>query len=125
MSEDALRAEVIGKTRDGYFRSNGKAWTSTHRPNGRSEFTYGGTTWSGHWTVRGRVFCSFAEDETPAELARGGCWSAVKLSANCYEYYFVDPGRGAGAADGWTDARWYARGWRREEASTCPEPPSV
>ncbi|HEY1243380.1 MAG TPA: hypothetical protein VGF29_00980 [Hyphomicrobiaceae bacterium] len=125
MSEDALRAEVVGKTRDGYFRGSGKTWTATHLPNGRSEFAYDGRTWSGHWTVRRRVFCSFGEERVPAGLAPGGCWSAVKLSANCYEYYLVYPGKDAGAGEGWTDTQWYARGWRREEPSTCSVSPSV
>jgi hypothetical protein len=125
MSEEALRAEVVGKTRDGYFRVNGKAWTSTHLANGRSEFAYDGRTWSGHWMLQGRVFCTFGDERVPAALPRDSCWSAVKLSANCYEYYSVRPSRGAGAEDWQTDTQWYARGWRREEPSTCSESPTV
>ena len=120
MSEDAIRAEIIGKTRDGHFRT-GKTWTSTHWPNGRSEVAYNGKTWSGHWTLRGKVFCTVGDRTTMPELG-DGCWSALKVSANCYEYYGVRPG----GSESVTDSRWFARGWRREAPSTCTtETPSV
>ena len=119
MSEEAIRAEFIGKARDGYFRA-GKTWSSTHRANGRSDFSADGRTWAGHWTLRGRVLCTFVDPKTlPARP--GGCWSAVKVSANCYEYYVARPGRAETGEDAWTDQRWFARGWRREQPSTCME----
>jgi len=123
MSEEAMRAEFIGKTRDGHFRT-GKTWTSTHLANGRSEFIYDGRTWLGHWTLRGRVFCTFGDPVTLPVLPNG-CWSAVKVSANCYEYYVVRPSGAEAAENAWTDSQWFARGRRREEPSTCTETPSV
>ena len=53
----------------------------------------------GHWYFRGNVFCTFYD---PGYGLNGGCWTAIKASANCYEFYIAGlnrrPARGRSRA---------------------------
>ena len=40
------------------------------------------------WYFRGHVFCTFYDPPLPPPL-NGGCWTAIKTSANCYEFYLA------------------------------------
>jgi hypothetical protein len=120
MNEEAMRAAFIGKTLDGHY-STGVTMTETYHPEGRLEYREKARDAKGYWYFRnGNVFCTFYD---PAYRMNGGCWTVIKASANCYEFYLSglrEPGtepRG--------DERWQARGWRRGEPSTCEEKPSV
>ena len=121
MSEEAMRAAFIGKTLDGHY-GNGVTWTETYLENGGLDYREAQRHATGKWHFRGHVFCTFYD----AQL-NGGCWTTIKVSANCYEFYlagltpeppFDDDVQGA-------NRRWNARGWRQGEPSTCTEKPSV
>ena len=120
MSEDAMRAAFIGKTLDGHY-VDGLRWTETYNPDGRLEYRETARNGVGYWYFRGSVFCTFYD---PGYGLNGGCWNAIKTSANCYEFYAVgsdgDDEAGPGPFGSWT-----ARAWRRSEASTCQEKPAV
>ncbi len=77
----------------------------------------------GHWYFRGHVFCTFYD---PGYGLNGGCWTAIKASANCYEFYLagLNDGRPRTSRTG-TARRWAARAWREGEPSTCEDKPSV
>jgi hypothetical protein len=120
MSEDAMRAAFIGKTLDGHY-VDGLRWTETYNPDGRLEYRETARNGIGYWYFRGSVFCTFYD---PGHGLNGGCWNAIKTSANCYEFYTAaserDDEAGPGPLGGWT-----ARAWRRGEPSTCQDKPSV
>jgi hypothetical protein len=121
MSEEAMRAAFIGKTLDGTY-VDGLRWTETYDPNGRLDYRETARKGVGYWYFRGSVFCTFYD---PGHGLSGGCWSTIKTSANCYEFYSAgsdadDDGAGPGPLGSWT-----ARAWRRGEPSTCEEKPSV
>jgi hypothetical protein len=106
MTEDAMRASFIGKTLDG--RESARRAVGT-------------------WHFRGHVFCTFYDPSPAQSPLNGGCWTAIKTGANCYEFYlagitpeppFADDAPGMAQ-------RWNARGWRKDEPSTCHDKPSV
>ena len=126
MSEEAMRKAFIGKTLDGLY-GNGLSFRETYFAGGGLEYRERERQAIGRWHFRGHVFCTFYDPPAQRPPLNGGCWTAVKTSANCYEFYlaglspeppFEDATRGM--AD-----RWNARGWRTEEPSTCGEKPSV
>lgn len=126
MSEDAMRSAFIGKTLDGHY-GNGLSFTETYLAGGQLEYREAQRQAKGQWHFRGHVFCTFYDASGRQARLNGGCWTAVKTSANCYDFYlaglvpeppFEDEARDM--AD-----RWSARGWRTEEPSTCDEKPSV
>ena len=126
MTEEAMRSAFIGKTLDGYY-GNGLTWTETYLGDGRLDYRESARRATGRWHFRGHVFCTFYDPPLPEPPLSGGCWTAIKTSANCYEFYlaglspeppFEDDASGM-------SRRWNARGWRQEEPSTCSEKPSV
>jgi hypothetical protein len=124
MSEADMRAAFIGKTLDGHY-VDGVEWTETYDPGGRLDYKEPTRAGAGHWFFRGRVFCTFYD---PGHGLNGGCFNAVQVSANCFEFYVAD-WRRQGADD--KDAgpgpigQWVARAWRRGEPSTCEGRPTV
>jgi hypothetical protein len=126
MTEDAMRAAFVGKTLDGHY-GNGLSFTETYFAGGQLEYRETARQAHGRWHFRGHVFCTFYDASKPQPQLNGGCWTAVKRSANCYDFYLAglapDPpfeDETANMAD-----RWSARGWRSEEPSTCSEKPIV
>jgi hypothetical protein len=123
MTEAAMRAAFIGKTLDGQY-VDGLRWTETYNGDGRLDYRESARKGLGYWYFRGRVFCTFYD---PGYGLNGGCWTAVKTSVNCYEFYI------AGLTDRFSDGEtgpgplgnWAARAWRSGEPSTCEENPSV
>ena len=117
-----MRAAFIGKTLDGHY-GNGVTWTEAYLENGRLDYRESRRKAVGDWSFHGHIFCTFYD----GPLLNGGCWTAIKVSANCYEFYLAglspDPPFEDGAPG--MAQRWNARGWRQEEPSTCHEKPSV
>lgn len=124
MSEADMRAAFIGKTLDGHY-GNGLAWTETYFDDGRLDYREPERRAVGKWHFRGRVFCTFYDPAQPRPPLSGGCWTAIKSGANCYEFYLAGLTRDEEFEDEATSRRWNARGWRQGEPSTCQDKPSV
>lgn len=117
-----MRAAFIGKTLDGHY-GNGQTWTETYFQEGRLEYREKARDGKGNWHFRnGTVFCTFYD---PAYRMNGGCWTAIRASANCYEFYLSGLREPGDQASPDMIRRWDARGWRKDEPSTCMEKPSV
>jgi hypothetical protein len=125
MSEAAMRAAFIGKTLDGHY-VDGVEWTETYDPSGRLDYKESTKrAGAGSWFFRGRVFCTFYD---PGHGLNGGCFNAVRASANCFEFYVADwRRRGTDETDAGPGpvGTWVARAWRRDEPSTCEARPTV
>lgn len=127
MTESAMRDAFVGKTLEGHY-GNGRSWIETYTKDGRLDYREGPREAKGTWHFRGAVFCTFY-DAAYRPMFNGGCWVVQKVSANCYEFYLAPPGLRPPEADADEEpdaiSRWNARGWRREEPSTCGERPTV
>ena len=126
MTEEAMRQAFIGKTLDGHY-GNGLGWTEAYFANGRLEYRENARRATGRWSFRGHVFCTFYDPPLPQPPLNGGCWTAIKTSDNCYEFYLasLDPEPPFEDGTSGMSQRWNARGWRQEAPSTCSEKPSV
>jgi hypothetical protein len=124
MSEEAIRAELLGKPIDGHFR-NGRTWTVILSDDGRVEqLERLGQKMLGYWFFRGSVLCSVpdAVHRPPFVVS---CWSITKTSANCYEYYRVEAWGEEPIDEESRDLIWYGMGWRQGEPSTCGDRPTA
>lgn len=126
MSEAAMRQAFIGKTLDGHY-ADGTAWTEVYFGDGRLDYREGRRRAVGRWHFHGHVFCTFYDPPPLRPPLNGGCWTAVAVGANCYEFYLAglrpDPPFDD-AAPG-MELRWNARAWRTDEPATCNAKPSV
>jgi hypothetical protein len=124
MIEEAMRADIIGETLQGYY-DDGRQWTASYARSGRYEVREGERNAVGTWYFRGRAFCLFYGP--PHWPLQERCGAVNKRSANCYEFHRVYPSTGELLREG--DFRpvrpWISRGWRLKEPSTCEERPSV
>jgi hypothetical protein len=120
MTEEAMRAAFIGKTLQGHY-VDGLAWSETYSEDGRLDYREALRRGRGSWHFQGRrVFCTFYD---PGHGLSGGCWTALQVSRNCYEFYSAEwllPEENE-AAPG-PLRTWIARGWRQGEPSSCDEP---
>jgi hypothetical protein len=123
MTEDGMRAAFIGKTLSGHY-VDGLAWTETYREDGRLDYSEALRKGRGSWYFQdSQIFCTFY---VPGHNLNGGCWNALQVSSNCYEFYpagWMEPEVGEEAAPGPLRA-WIARAWRQGEPSSCDEPTS-
>src|SRR5262245_1635362 len=121
MSEEAMRAEFVGKPLRGYYH-NHAPWGAVFHDGGRYEYRGLRGHAGGNWYFRGPVFCH----EIGAHYMDLSCGAATKISANCYEFHVVDLGPKGSLDEGARPRRsWHSRGWREDEPSTCEARPSV
>ena len=114
-----IKAAFDGRTVDGYY-IDGVTFAETYETGGRIDYREAGRHLIGKWSVVGNTFCTIY-DTSPT----GGCYRVTRTGDNCFEFYFIardereavrpDPGRPS----------WTARGWRRDQRSTCAEAPTV
>jgi hypothetical protein len=124
MTEDAIRADVIGETLEGDY-DDGRQWTASYTGSGRYEVREGERHAVGTWYFRGRAFCFLYGP--PHWALQERCGAVNKLSANCYEFHRTYPSMGE-FLDEWDfrpEQRRVSRGWRQKEPSTCEPRPSV
>jgi hypothetical protein len=121
MSEEDMRSAFIGMTLDGHY-VDGLRWTETYTPDGRLDYREPMRTGLGHWHFRGRVFCTFYD---PGHGLNGGCWNAIKVSTNCYEFYIAGISDLQPEDDALPLGGWAARAWRTGEPSTCEDRPTA
>jgi len=93
MSEEAMRADFVGNTLQGYYR-DGVTWTASFDEGGRyrvseKELDAKELQAEGRWYFRGRAFCFLYGP--PAWRLEKRCVAAVKIRANCYEFHLVWP----------------------------------
>jgi hypothetical protein len=123
MSEESMRGAFIGKTLDGYY-ADGRGWTETYGSDGRLDYRDTARSGPGFWYFRDEVFCTFYD---PGHDISGGCFTAVQVSGNCYEFYlagFSEREVGKEIPQG-PVGRWVARASRRGETPTCEAQPTV
>jgi hypothetical protein len=126
MTEEAMRSAFIGKTLEGRY-GNGLGFTETYSGGGGLEYREIRRHATGRWHFRGHVFCTFYDPPAPEPPLNGGCWTAVKTSSNCYDFYLAGLTPEPPFEDATRDMadRWNARAWRTDEPPTCGEKPSV
>ena len=121
MTEEAMRSAFVGKTLNGHY-VDGLAWSETYGEDGRLDYSEALRKGRGSWSFQGsRIFCTFYD---PGHGLNGGCWNALQVSRNCYEFYpadWLEPETGSEAAPG-PPRDWIARAWRQGETSSCDEP---
>jgi hypothetical protein len=123
MTEDAMRTAFIGGTLDGHY-VDGLGWSESYTADGRLDYREAQRKGLGYWYFRDHVFCTFYD---PGQGLSGGCWQAIKVSSNCYEFYFAGLGgaeKGDEVAPGPLGS-WAARAWRTGEPPTCEDRPTV
>ena len=113
MTEDQIRIELIGPPMKGNYADD-QPWDETYFHDGSITYADTMNNWQGIWSFRGAGFCTYYN-----EGQNGGCWTILKTSANCYEFYPV--ARAGKLIPRKPDQRrtWTARGWRTTAASTC------
>ena len=116
MQDAQIRAELTNVQLAGIY-PNKVAWTEYIHADGRSDYSEGGQTRPGRWTVANDLFCFVY-----AEPQQGGCFRIVKHSPNCYELYTATIG-GHPPAHPPPTARmsWNGRMWREAQPPTCEE----
>jgi len=129
MSEEAMRADLTGRTLEGYYHFP-VSWTASFEEGGRyhvreRDLEAKELQAEGRWYFRGRAFCLFYGPPSWPLLER--CAAVTKISANCYEFHLVWPGVRPRLDDGGFRPQplWHSRGWRRGEPPTCEEKPTV
>jgi hypothetical protein len=123
MTEEAMRSAFIGSTLDGHY-VDGLRWSEMYSADGRLDYRESLRRGPGYWYFRAHVFCTFYD---PGYGLSGGCWTAIKTSANCYEFYIAGTGNSQGEEDAvpGPTGSWAARAWRRGEPSTCEDRPTA
>ena len=122
MTEEAMRVAFIGKTLDGYY-ADLREFTETYTPDGRLDYRESKRKLLGYWYFQGNVFCTIYD---PGQDLAGGCFTALQLSANCYEFYVMaEGGRDREIAPPVPSGAWTARASRRSEPSTCEGRPTI
>lgn len=117
MGRDEIIAAFVDHQLSGVYPS-GVPWSEMVRSDGTSDYREGGSRREGRWWMRGNDFCF--RYHLPLS---GGCFRVVRVGANCYELYVVNPGRETvpGPQSG---ANWNGRMWRDDTAPTCEERPT-
>jgi hypothetical protein len=123
MTQEAMQADLIGKTIDGHYRS-GLTWRINIFQDGRFEHFHERVhKIPGRWFFRGTVVCSAPEPSMWNYTI--GCWTVIKVGRNCYEYFRVRVAGEEPIEDTSKEIVWSARGWRQDEPSTCEQAPPI
>ena len=117
MGRDENVAAFADQQLSGVYPS-GVPWSELIRSDGTSDYREGGNRREGVWWMRGDDFCF----RYGIPLS-GGCFRVVRIGANCYELYAVNPGE-VPAPGPQTGASWNGRMWRDNTAPTCDEKPT-
>lgn len=116
---NSVTTALIGKTFIGVY-DDGVPWRETYLVDGVADYQDPDHRSRGDWSVDDGRLCTFYQDSA----LTGGCFLVVRRSANCYDFYGIDPQTGDASADlramragyGWT-----ARGWRSDQPKTCTD----
>lgn len=117
MNRDDIIAAFVDQQLSGVYPS-GAPWSELVRSDGTSDYREGANRREGRWWMQNDNFC-FRYD-LPLS---GGCFRVVRIGANCYELYAVNPGQEA-VSGPQVGANWNGRMWRDDAAPTCDERPT-
>jgi hypothetical protein len=140
MSEEAVRAELVGTPLEGYNNNVPVVWRSIFEAGGRYRFServqeskklplegrlhffLEGTELQaeGRWYFRGRALCTLYEGP-PFRSLKERCSAVSRISVNCYQWHTVRLIEEGGFRP---EPLSFARGWRQGEPSTCEVQPS-
>ncbi|MEZ5922782.1 MAG: hypothetical protein R3D57_00185 [Hyphomicrobiaceae bacterium] len=115
--EDEIRQLVSGITFEGDF-TDGVKWREAYHTDGSLAYESRGSSWIGDWHADGELFCTFYRG-----VIDGGCYLVRQVSNNCFYFYVAGVGLDQPSMTRSVEDRktWYARGWRTNAASTCPD----
>ncbi len=119
LGDDEIKAAFAGRTIDGHY-ANGLTFTESYLASGRITYVDPLKAMAGRWSVVNRSFCTLYDT-----FPTGGCFKVTRISANCFEFYFLTRTEHAAALPEPAKPSWTARGWRTESPATCNEKPSV
>jgi hypothetical protein len=115
--EAEIRNLVSGYTFEGEFVDSVK-WREAYHADGSLDYDAHGSHWVGDWHADGELFCTFYRG-----VIDGGCYLVRQVSSNCFYFYVAgvgvdQPRMSRGIED---RQNWYARGFRTDAVSTCPD----
>jgi hypothetical protein len=119
MRAEQIKSAFAGQDVAGYY-ADGTTFTESYGSDGRIDYREANRRMTGSWSVVSDTFCTIY-DTSPT----GGCYRVQQASPNCYEFYFVARDEREAAAPDPKRPSWTARGWRRNQPSTCAEAPTV
>jgi hypothetical protein len=114
LSPERLRTELGGQTIKGYYVRNRVNFVEIYQSDGRITYKDDHKGDAGRWSIQGSAFCTFYDQ------ILGGCWSVIKHSANCLEFYPAEPnGREDVTQEMLLDLQPTARAARDSDKVTC------
>jgi hypothetical protein len=119
MGDNEIKAAFDGRTIDGQY-GNGLTFTESYLANGRVTYVDPLKSMGGRWSVVNRTFCTLYDT-----FPTGGCFKVTKVSANCFEFYFLTSSEREAALPDPGKPSWTARGWHKGVPATCDDKPSV
>ncbi len=119
MADDEIKAVFGGRTIEGNY-ANGMTFTESYLASGRITYVDPLKSMGGRWSVVNRSFCTLYDS-----FSTGGCFRVTKVSANCFEFYFLTGSEREAAQPNPGKPSWTARGWHQGAPATCDEKPAV
>jgi hypothetical protein len=104
MDADAISKSFNNATVAGSY-ANGRPFQEHYRADGRVEYVERGMNIGGRWSVTSGTLCTIYDTDPT-----GGCFRVAKVSANCFEFYFVARTEEAAPGDERDRPKWTARG---------------
>jgi hypothetical protein len=119
MDEADIKQSFSGVEIDGVY-VDGTKFTESYDGTGAIMYRDTRKAMTGRWSVVNNSFCTLYDG-----TVTGGCFKVVKVSANCFEFYFLAATEEETAATDPGRPRWTARGWNKKHPATCDEKPVV
>ncbi len=119
MGEAELRQTFAGVAIDGVY-VDGMKFTESYEDQGALVYNDPLKEMTGRWSIVNRAFCTLYHGK-----ATGGCFKVARVSANCFEFYFLAGTEQETAKLESGRPSWTARGWNKKHPTTCDEKPVV
>jgi len=118
LANHEIRTALIGKTLLGTY-GGGEPWRETYFVDDGLDYQDETGRSGGNWSAQDNLLCTYYDEPT----MNGGCFVVIRRSANCHDFYAVDPVTKIPFASPEairSAIDWSARGWRSDQISTCP-----
>ena len=119
LGEADIKQSFSGVEIDGVY-VDGMKFTESYDATGAIVYRDTRKALIGRWSVVNGAFCTLYEG-----AITGGCFKVVKVSANCFEFYFLADSEEESATPDPGRPKWIARGWNKKHAATCDDKPLV